>query len=149
MTNPTGACENGSPNRPTFPNLPQRKLCEVHYEHCIPTVKDRIAQTAVKFVLEPILEARFHPASFGFRPGRGAKDALRVVDRLVKSGCCFVVDADLKSYLDVASYYPLAHAVGRKRLGCGAKTLMRSPFCLPRITWTASSSPRLTRCNTV
>ena len=47
----------------------------------IPTVKDRIAQTAVKFVLEPILEARFHPASFGFRPGRGAKDALRVVDR--------------------------------------------------------------------
>jgi len=53
----------------------------------IPTVKDRIAQTAVKFVLEPILEARFHPASFGFRPGRGAKDALRVVDRLVKSGC--------------------------------------------------------------
>ena len=54
--------------------------------------------TVFKFVLEPILEARFHPASFGFRPGRGAKDALRVVDRLVKSGCCFVVDADLKSY---------------------------------------------------
>src|SRR5271157_4923741 len=66
----------------------------------IPTVKDRIAQTAVKFVLEPILDARFHPASFGFRPGRGAKDALRVVDRLVKSGHCFVVDADLKSYFD-------------------------------------------------
>ena len=66
----------------------------------IPTVKDRIAQTAVKFVLEPILDARFHPASFGFRPGRGAKDALRVVDRLVKSDHCFVVDADLKSYFD-------------------------------------------------
>ena len=66
----------------------------------IPTVKDRIAQTAVKFVLEPILDARFHPASFGFRPGRGAKDALRVVDRLVKSGHCFVVDADLASYFD-------------------------------------------------
>ena len=72
----------------------------------IPTVKDRIAQTAVKFVLEPILDARFHPASFGFRPGRGAKDALRVVDRLVKSGHCFVVDADLKSYFDAASYCP-------------------------------------------
>jgi RNA-directed DNA polymerase len=66
----------------------------------IPTVKDRIAQTAVKFVLEPILEAQFHPASFGFRPGRGCKDALRVVDELVKSGHCFVVDADLKSYFD-------------------------------------------------
>ena len=65
-----------------------------------PTVKDRIAQTAVKFVLEPILEARFHPASFGFRPGRCVGDALRFFNRLVKSGCCFVVDADLKSYFD-------------------------------------------------
>ena len=66
----------------------------------IPTVKDRIAQTAVKFALEPILEAQFHAGSFGFRPGRGCKDALREVDRLVKSGHCFVVDADLKSYFD-------------------------------------------------
>jgi len=66
----------------------------------IPTVKDRIVQTAVKFALEPILEARFHPRSFGFRPGRGAKDALREVDRLIKSGHCYVVDADLKSYFD-------------------------------------------------
>lgn len=66
----------------------------------IPTVKDRIAQTAVKFVMEPILEAHFHPASFGFRPKRGCRDALRVVDGLVKSGHCFVVDADLKSYFD-------------------------------------------------
>jgi len=66
----------------------------------IPTVKDRVAQTAVKFVLEPILEAEFHPRSFGFRPGRGAKDALREVDRLVKAGFCHVVDADLKSYFD-------------------------------------------------
>jgi len=63
-------------------------------------VKDRIVQTAVKFALEPILEARFHPRSFGFRPGRGAKDALREVDRLIKSGHCYVVDADLKSYFD-------------------------------------------------
>ena len=66
----------------------------------IPTVKDRVAQTAVKFALEPILEAMFHPRSFGFRPGRGAKDALREVDRLVKDGYCYVVDADLKSYFD-------------------------------------------------
>jgi RNA-directed DNA polymerase len=66
----------------------------------IPTVKDRVAQTAVKFALEPILEARFHPRSFGFRPGRGCKDALREVDRLIKSGYAYVVDADLKSYFD-------------------------------------------------
>jgi RNA-directed DNA polymerase len=78
----------------------------------IPTVKDRIAQTAVKFALEPILEARFHPASFGFRPGRGTKDALREVDRLVKSGRCFVVDADLKSYFDTI---PHDRLMGRLR----------------------------------
>ena len=84
----------------------------------IPTVKDRIVQTAVKFVLEPILEARFHPASFGFRPGRGAKDALRVVDRLVKSGFCFVVDADLKSYFDTIPHDRLMESL-RARVSDG------------------------------
>jgi RNA-directed DNA polymerase len=78
----------------------------------IPTVKDRIAQTAVKFVMEPILEAQFHPASFGFRPGRGCKDALRVVDGLVKSGHCFVVDADLKSYFDTIPHDRLMERLG-------------------------------------
>jgi len=66
----------------------------------IPTVKDRIVQTALKMVLEPIFEAQFRPGSYGFRPGRGCKDALREVDRLLKEGRCFVVDADLKSYFD-------------------------------------------------
>jgi RNA-directed DNA polymerase len=66
----------------------------------IPTVKDRIVQTALKLVIEPIFEARFRPGSFGFRPGLGCKDALREVDRLVKEGNTFVVDADLKSYFD-------------------------------------------------
>ena len=66
----------------------------------IPTVKDRIVQTAAKFVLEPIFEAAFHPASYGFRPGRGCRDALREVDRLIEDGYSFVVDADLASYFD-------------------------------------------------
>jgi RNA-directed DNA polymerase len=43
----------------------------------IPTVKDRIVQTAVKLVIEPIFEATFHPSSYGFRPGRSSKDAAR------------------------------------------------------------------------
>jgi RNA-directed DNA polymerase len=84
----------------------------------IPTVKDRIAQTAVKFVLEPILEAQFHAASFGFRPGRGAKDALREVDRLVKRGQCFVVDADLKSYFDTIPHDRLMERL-RERVSDG------------------------------
>jgi RNA-directed DNA polymerase len=66
----------------------------------IPTVKDRIVQTALKMVIEPIFEVQFRPGSFGFRPGRGCKDALRAVDRLLKEGYTHVVDADLKSYFD-------------------------------------------------
>ena len=49
----------------------------------IPTVKDRIVQTAVKLVIEPIFETTFRPTSYGFRPGRGCRDALREVDRLL------------------------------------------------------------------
>ena len=66
----------------------------------IPTVKDRIVQTALKFVMEPIFEARFRNGSYGFRPGRGCKDALREVDGLIRQGHTFVVDADLQSYFD-------------------------------------------------
>lgn len=66
----------------------------------IPTVKDRIVQTALKRVIEPIFEREFHDSSYGFRPGRGCKAALREVDRYVKEGHTHVVDADLKSYFD-------------------------------------------------
>ena len=54
--------------------------------------------TALKMAIEPIFEVQFRPGSFGFRPGRGCKDALREVDRLLKEGYTHVVDADLKSY---------------------------------------------------
>jgi RNA-directed DNA polymerase len=66
----------------------------------IPTVKDRIVQTALKMVIEPVFEVQFRPASYGFRPGRSCKDALREVDRLLKAGYTHVVDADLQSYFD-------------------------------------------------
>lgn len=66
----------------------------------IPTVKDRIVQAAVKRVIEPIFEHEFLATSYGFRPGRGCKDALREVDRWLKQGYTHVVDADLRSYFD-------------------------------------------------
>src|SRR5712691_7767351 len=66
----------------------------------IPTVKDRIVQTALKMVIEPVFETQFRPGSYGFRPGRSCKDALREVDRLLKEGFAWVVDADLQSYFD-------------------------------------------------
>jgi len=66
----------------------------------IPVVKDRIVQTALKLVIEPIYENVFDESSYGFRPGRGCKDALREVDLLIKEGLTHVVDADLSSYFD-------------------------------------------------
>ena len=66
----------------------------------IPVVKDRIVQTAVKLVIEPIFEREFEDSSYGFRPGRSAKDALGEVDGLIQEGFTHVVDADLESYFD-------------------------------------------------
>jgi len=66
----------------------------------IPTVRDRIVQAAVVSVIEPIFERDFAEHSYGFRPGRGCKDALRRVDHLIKAGYHYVVDADLKGYFD-------------------------------------------------
>lgn len=66
----------------------------------IPTVRDRVVQNALRHVLEPILERQFAAHSYGFRPGRGCKDALRRVDQLVKKGYQYTVDVDLKSYFD-------------------------------------------------
>jgi RNA-directed DNA polymerase len=66
----------------------------------IPTIQDRVVQTALRMVLEPIYDRDFAAHSYGFRPGLGYKDALRRVDELLKAGYVHVVDADLKSYFD-------------------------------------------------
>lgn len=70
----------------------------------IPTVEDRIVQTAMRLVIEPIFEWEFAPRSFGFRPGRGCKTALRRVDKLLGNGKRWVVDADIKSYFDTIDH---------------------------------------------
>jgi RNA-directed DNA polymerase len=77
----------------------------------IPAVKDRIVQTALKMVIEPIFERDFVEASYGFRPGRGCKDALREVDQLIKAGYTHVVDADLASYFDTIPHERLMQRV--------------------------------------
>lgn len=79
----------------------------------IPTVRDRVVQTALKLVLEPIYERRFAAHSYGFRPGRGCKDALRRVDDLLQCGYNWVVDADLKSYFDTIPHDLLLEEVRR------------------------------------
>ena len=66
----------------------------------VPTVRDRVVQTATVHVIEPILDHTFHERSFGFRRGRGCHDALRVVEERLEAGYVYVVDADLKGYFD-------------------------------------------------
>jgi len=77
----------------------------------IPTVRDRVVQGALRHVLEPIFERQFAPHSYGFRPGRGCKDALRRVDNLLKHGYRYVVDVDLKSYFDTIPHDKLLDEV--------------------------------------
>lgn len=66
----------------------------------IPAVVDRVVQTATRMVMEPIFEQEFAPQSYGFRPGRSCKDALRRVNELLKSGHSHVVDIDIKGFFD-------------------------------------------------
>ena len=70
----------------------------------IPTIRDRIVQGAVRQVIEPIFEKEFIEHSYGFRPKRGCKDALRQVWKLLKEGYSYVVDADIKSYFDTIDH---------------------------------------------
>lgn len=80
----------------------------------IPTVRDRVVQTALRNVLEPIFERDFAGTSYGFRPGRGCHDALRRVDELLGVGQTWVVDADLRSFFDTMSHEVLMERVRQK-----------------------------------
>jgi retron-type reverse transcriptase len=77
-------------------------------------VEDRVVQTALKVVIEPIFEKDFAPTIYGFRSGRGCKDALRRVDELLKRGYTWVVDADIKSYFDTISHRKLMQQIEEK-----------------------------------
>lgn len=80
----------------------------------IPTVRDRVAQQAAKLVLEPIFEADFEPNAYGYRPKRGALDAVREVHRAIQHGEVHVVDADLSKYFDTIPHRELMQSVARR-----------------------------------
>ena len=80
----------------------------------IPTVRDRVIQAALLNVLEPIFERNFAAQSYGFRPNRGCKNALKRVWELLMAGYIWVVDADLKSYFDTIPHRPLVQRVEGK-----------------------------------
>jgi RNA-directed DNA polymerase len=80
----------------------------------IPTIRDRVVQTAAKLVLEPIFEADFEPNAYGYRPERSAKDAVREVHRGVREGYWEVVDADLSRYFDTIPHAELVQSLARR-----------------------------------
>lgn len=80
----------------------------------IPTVRDRVVQTALRNVLEPIFERDFAEHSYGFRPGRGCSEALDRVQGLLEAGYGYAVDVDLKSYFDTIPHHPLLERISTK-----------------------------------
>ena len=90
----------------------------------IPTIRDRVVQTAAKLVLEPIFEADLDPAAYGYRPKRSGTDAIKEVHALLCRGYTEVVDADLSKYLDTATHCTPVHASSSKSPGCCSKALI-------------------------
>ena len=80
----------------------------------IPTIRDRVVQTAAKLVLEPIFEADFEDSAYGYRPLRGAVDAVKEVRRLIGRGYTDVIDADLSRYFDSIPHGELMKSVARR-----------------------------------
>jgi len=80
----------------------------------IPTIRDRVIQTAAKIVLEPIFEADFEDNAYGYRPARGAVDAVKEVHRQICRGHTDVVDADLSKYFDSIPHIELLKSVARR-----------------------------------
>lgn len=106
----------------------------------IPTVRDRIVQSALRHVLEPLWEARFADQSYGFRPGRSCKDALRRVNQLLHEGFTWVVDADIRNYYDSIDHGRMMTEVSKmvadgKVLGL-VEALLEQPVMEEASKWT-------------
>lgn len=116
-----------------------------------PPVKDRIVQGALKRVLEPIFEWEFLDTSDGFRPGRGAKDALRVVDQALKDGHHWVVDADLKGYFESIPHElrmeEVSARIGDARVLALIEAFLKAEIRDGREHWTPTGAHRRARCS--
>lgn len=91
----------------------------------IPTIRDRVVQTAALLILEPIFEADFLDSSYGYRPARSAHDALRAVEQNLREGYTAIYDADLQAYFDTIPHDPLMKAVERRVADRSVLSLIR------------------------
>ncbi|WP_439650245.1 group II intron reverse transcriptase/maturase [Aquisphaera insulae] len=111
----------------------------------IPTVKDRIVQTAALLVIEPIFEADFLDSSFGFRPGRNAHQAIDAIAGHLAAGRREVYDADLKSYFDTIPHDALMKCLERRIADRGVQGLIRSWLEAPIVETDEDGQGRTTR----
>jgi len=99
----------------------------------LPSLEDKIVQKGISRILEAIYEQDFLDCSYGFRPGRSCHDALRTVDQIImKRPVRYVIEADIKGFLDLSSYYTPFHEDWLKSVDWSSNTLIRKPLRLPR-----------------
>jgi len=110
----------------------------------IPTIRDRVVQTAAKLVLEPIFEADFEDSAYGYRPGRSAADAIKEVHRLVCRGYTNVVDADLSKYFDTIPHSDLLKSVARRIVDRHVLWLIKIWLKAPTEEWGSAGKRRIT-----
>ena len=108
----------------------------------IPTIRDRVVQTAAKLVLEPIFEADFEDNAYGYRPVRGAVDAVKEVHRLIGRGYTDVVDADLSRYFDSIPHDELLKSVARRIVDRHVLRLIKLWLKAPIEEWHDSDGTR-------
>jgi len=113
----------------------------------IPTVRDRVVQAAVLLILEPIFEADFEDCSHGFRPGRSAHDALRVIQKHLKEGQTAVYDADLAGYFDSIPHDKLMACVRMRVVDGSVLGLIRQWLKAPVVEPSQGGQPPTVRRN--
>lgn len=114
----------------------------------IPNIRDRVVQTAVKLLLEPLYEADFEPDSFGFRPRRAAHDALDAIRQALEAGMWWVIDADITAYFDSIPHDRLMKTVAQRVVDRAMLALVKRFLEAPVIDHRDDGRPRRTRQGT-
>jgi hypothetical protein len=109
----------------------------------VPTIRDRVVQTAAKLLLEPIFEADFDPNAYGYRPKRSAQDAIQKVHKLLCDGYADVVDADLSKYFDTIPHSELLKCVARRIVDRDMLRLIKMWLKVPVAEWDKDGKPRV------